>query len=52
MKGERKKHKEIYGSNDQSGREKEDQICDLIPNDGNQDQLIENLNYYCIKIKN
>ena len=45
MEGEKKKkHKEIYGSNDQSGREKEDQICALIPNDGNQDQLIENLN--------
>ena len=23
---------------------KEDQICALIPNDGNQDQIIENLN--------
>ena len=44
MEGEKKKHKEISGPNDQSGREKEDQICALIPNDGNQDQLIENLN--------
>ena len=52
MEGEKKKHKEIQGPNDQSGREKEDQICALIPNDGNQDQLIENLNQNCIKIKN
>ena len=40
----KKKHKEIWGSNDQSGREKEDQVYALIPNDGNQGQLIENLN--------
>ena len=52
MEGEKKKNKEIQGSNDQSGREKEDQICSLIPNDGNQDKIIENLNQNCLKIKN
>ena len=40
----KRKHKEIYDSNDLINREKEDQICALIPNDGNQDQITENLN--------
>ena len=40
----KRKHKEIYDSNDLINREKEDQICALIPNDGNQDQITGNLN--------
>ena len=40
----KRKHKEIYDSNDLINREKEDQICAMIPNDGNQDQITGNLN--------
>ena len=43
-KKKKKKHKEIYDSNDLINREKEDQICALIPNDRNQDQITGNLN--------
>ena len=39
----KRKHKEIYDSNDLINREKEDQICALIPNDRNQDQITGNL---------
>ena len=42
-RAKKKKHKEIKGSNDQINREKEDQICALIPNDGSQDQITKNL---------
>ena len=38
---QKKKHKDTQGSNDQISMEKEDHICALIPNDGNQDQILE-----------
>ena len=44
MKGEKRNTRKSRAQMIKVVGKKEDQICALIPNDGDQDQLIENLN--------